>query len=144
MSSPHKKRIVKSKDGRSDLHNMIDIVVRAVIAEKGYQTKKQVETAIVKSTTELKSLEARIQTMEATISLIKSSAEESQLRLLEKVMFIEKEVNSGDSQKKWASYVSKSIKKHKEDTDVLNKKISEDINNLNQQIIFTKGIVEDM
>ena len=144
MSSPQKKRVIKTKDGRSDLHNMIDIVVRAIITEKGYQTKKQVDIAIAKSLIELKSLESRVQSMETALSMIKTNAEESQSRLLEKLLLLEKEISAGETQKKWAVHLNKAIKKHREDMDASNKKLGEDISSLNQRVASTQGLVDEM
>jgi effector-binding domain-containing protein len=91
-----KHTIPAGRDSKSEMYNLIEVVIRNVLAEKEYQTRRQVESLINKSANEVKQeiamLETRIASVEATMVAVKCQVAETQKNLFEKTIDLHQEI----------------------------------------------------
>jgi DNA-binding transcriptional MerR regulator len=128
MASPRKKGTLKgkseallSKGDHMHMHSAIEVVVRAVIAEKNLQTKKGSEIAINKATAEMKtqisSLEARMAALDVVVQGTRSHLDESVQRIQQDIFRLNG-LNE-ENPKKYIALLNKVGKKQRDDLEAV-------------------------
>ena len=84
----HKKGSAVVANGKSEMYKLVDIVVRSIISERDFQTRKQVDSAINKIAVEMKhefgSLESRVTSIESSLLTMRCNISDLQRNLFEK------------------------------------------------------------
>jgi predicted nucleic acid-binding Zn-ribbon protein len=130
MSSPKKKAAGKGHKAiagasRGGMHDTVEIIVRAVIAEKGLLTKKGTETAINKATADMKS---HILALEAKVISLESSVNSLRIHVDDSVQRIHQEID--EVPKRCLAIINKVGKKQKEDIDAIKAESNKKMENI--------------
>ena len=141
FSSPMKARRVKDT---KDIQQLIELVLKNVISEKGYQTKKQMESFVEKLVQKsladickriaeieskvdrhVTSIEVVVEKLNRSLSDIQKTHDDNRQTTQKDLARLEKEhiESVDDTKKKTLTLIKKIYKKQKDDTEILNGKV---------------------
>lgn len=135
-ATPAKKKVAAKSNESKETQHLIEIVVRSILMQQGYVTKKQMDTAIKSAVTkavgEVKitqtSVESRLLSLESSIVTLRGNVDElykQNEQTLKLVQGQAKEIeelgsSNEDLKKKTLSGLAKVQKKQREDAETLN------------------------
>lgn len=134
MATPRKK--LKPKDAKSEIHGMVELVVRAIIAEKGLQTKKAMDLAITKAISEMK---AQMQSLELKVTNIDTALQNMRGQLDESIQNVHKDCArlyqvSEENPKRCLAVINKVGKKQRDDIEAIRAESQKKIDSLETSI----------